>query len=60
VGRVEQEHDNNAKIRTMHRRLFGREPSEHELRLGERFLETSSLAQYAQALLATNEVIFWP
>lgn len=60
VSRVEQEPDTNTKLRTMHRRLFGREPSEHELRLAERFLETSSLVQYAQALLATNEVIFWP
>jgi hypothetical protein len=60
ASRVEQEPETNAKLRTLHRRLFGREPSEHELRLAERFLETSSLVQYAQALLATNEVIFWP
>jgi hypothetical protein len=60
VSRVEQEPDANAKLRTMHRRLFGRDPSEHELQLAVRFLENSSLVQYAQALLATNEVIFWP
>ncbi|HEY4262929.1 MAG TPA: PSD1 and planctomycete cytochrome C domain-containing protein, partial [Schlesneria sp.] len=60
VSRAEPEPDNKLKIRAMHRRLFGRDPTEHELRLADRFLETSSLAQYAQALLATNEVIFWP
>ena len=44
----------------MYRRVLGREPSARELELAEKFLETSAPAQYAQALLSTNEVIFWP
>jgi hypothetical protein len=40
--------------------VLGREPSERELQLAGEFLESSTLVQYAQALLSTNEVIFWP
>jgi hypothetical protein len=58
--RVEQESDLPTKISAMYRRLFGRDPSRNEIELGERFLEKSTLNQYAQALLSTNEVIFWP
>ena len=57
---AEGELDRNAKVRGMYHRLFGRDPDESEVRLAEGFLEKSTLAQYAQALLATNEVIFWP
>ncbi len=57
---AEGESDINAKVREMYRRLLGRDPDESEVRLAEGFLEKSTLAQYAQALLATNEVIFWP
>ncbi len=44
----------------MYRRVLGREASERELELANQFLESSTLVQYAQALLETNEVIFWP
>ena len=57
---VEREPDNNAKARGMYRRLLGRDPGENELKLAEQYLEQATPAQYAQALLATNEVIFWP
>jgi hypothetical protein len=57
---VEPEKTVNAKVRGMYRRVLGREPSEHEIQLAATFLEKSSLAQYAQALLSANEVIFWP
>jgi hypothetical protein len=60
IKHVENEADQPAKINAMYRRLFGRDPTDHECQLGEQFLEKSSLAQYAQALLSTNEVIFWP
>ena len=39
---------------------LNREPSPKELDLALSYLEKGTLAQYAQALLATNEVIFWP
>lgn len=57
---VEHEPNLNAKVRTMYRKVFGREPNESELQLAEEFVKTLSLAHYAQALLSTNEVIFWP
>lgn len=60
VKRVEQEPDQATKIGAMYRRLFGRDPSQNEVELGQRFLEKSTMTQYAQALLSTNEVIFWP
>lgn len=57
---VGAEPDRDAKVRGLYRRLLGRDPGETELRLADEFLKTATLAQYAQALLATNEVIFWP
>jgi hypothetical protein len=57
---VESESEVNAKVRGMYRKLLGRDASEREIQLAEEFLKTSTPAQYAQALLATNEVIFWP
>jgi hypothetical protein len=57
---VEKEPDVPARVRALYRRLLGRDPSEDELKLAEQFLATGPLAQYAQALLSTNEVIFWP
>ncbi len=57
---VEPEKSVNAKVRGMYRRVLGREPSEREIQLAATFLEKASLAQYAQALLSANEVIFWP
>jgi hypothetical protein len=60
AGSVEREPDVRARVRGMYRRLLGRDPGETELRLAEAYLRSSTPALYAQALLATNEVIFWP
>jgi hypothetical protein len=57
---VKDEPDVAAKTRDMYRRLFGRDPNETELQLAAEFLDSATPVQYAQALLATNEVIFWP
>jgi hypothetical protein len=57
---VERETSLDARVRGMYRRTFGREPSKTELKLGEQFLASSTPAEYAQALLCTNEEIFWP
>ncbi len=48
------------RVRVMYRRILGRDPSSVEIELAERFINTSTATQYAQALFATNEVIFWP
>jgi hypothetical protein len=58
--RVSKEKDVPAKVRALYHRLLARDPSEHELQLAQAYLESATLAQYAQALLSTNEVIFWP
>ena len=47
--------------RSMYRKVFGRDPDETELKLAaEYFAGGGTLTQYAQALLSTNEVAFWP
>ena len=45
----------------MYRKVFGREADESELKLAADFFATGGKpAQFAQALLSTNEVLFWP
>jgi hypothetical protein len=48
------------KIRALYRRIFARDADREELKLGVAYLAGADVARYAQALLATNEVIFWP
>ncbi|MGD1073111.1 MAG: PSD1 and planctomycete cytochrome C domain-containing protein [Bryobacteraceae bacterium] len=60
VKRVEPESDVSFKIRDMYRAAFDRDPTPSELDLAYSYLNKATLTQYAQALLATNEVIFWP
>ena len=60
VKLVDSDPDNTAKVRDMYHRALDRDPSPKELDLALSYLEKGSLTEYAQALLATNEVIFWP
>jgi hypothetical protein len=60
VKRVEPEPDATLRIRDMYRAALSRDPTPNELDLALSYLGKASLAEYAQALLATNEVIFWP
>ena len=51
------------KIRALYRRIFARDADRDEVALGVKYLEAApsdNLARYAQALLSTNEMIFWP
>ena len=51
------------KIRALYRRIFARDADPEEVALGVKYLEAApsdNLARYAQALLSTNEMIFWP
>jgi hypothetical protein len=57
---VAQEPDDNARVRAMYHKVLSRDPSERELALAGKYLATGTLTDYAQALLSTNEVIFWP
>ena len=57
---VANEADNAAKIHILFQKILLREATPKELDLGMTYLSQATVAQYAQALLATNEVIFWP
>jgi hypothetical protein len=57
---VAPEQDDSARLRMLFRRILGRDPSATELDLALGFLEGGSIEQYAQVLLSSNEVIFWP
>lgn len=52
--------DIDGKVRHLYRRIVGRDPEERELEIAREYLASSTTERYAQALLATNEVIFWP
>ena len=41
-------------------RVFSRNATPDEVALGVKYLAAADTARYAQALLSTNEVIFWP
>jgi Protein of unknown function (DUF1553)/Protein of unknown function (DUF1549)/Planctomycete cytochrome C len=56
---VEQGAGTEAKVRAIYRRVLARDPSTKELDLANSYLSQSSLAEFAQALLSTNEVILW-
>jgi hypothetical protein len=64
VKTVQSEPDSETKIRALYRRVLSRDPSQKELALAADYLKDGKTpdpwVQYAQALLATNEEIFWP
>ncbi|HYV36434.1 MAG TPA: DUF1553 domain-containing protein, partial [Gemmataceae bacterium] len=57
---VAKEPDVTAKVRALYRKTMSREPSKQELELAREYLATRPMADYAHAVLCTNEVIFWP
>jgi hypothetical protein len=60
VARVNGASDAREKIREMYRDAVDRDPTPKELDTALTYLEKGTPAQFAQALLASNEVIFWP
>ena len=52
--------DPKAIVGALYRRVLARDPSPKEIDLAISYLSGSTLQQYAQALLSSNEVIFWP
>jgi hypothetical protein len=48
------------KIQALYRKVFARDADPEETALGVKYLSAENVALYAQALLSTNEVIFWP
>jgi cytochrome c553 len=49
-----------ATIQALYRKVFSRSATSDEMALGVKYLESADTVRYAQALLSTNEVIFWP
>jgi hypothetical protein len=60
AARVSGAADVSAKIRDLYRDAVDRDPTPKELDTALTYLDKGTLAQFAQALLASNEVIFWP
>jgi hypothetical protein len=60
VNRVNEAPDLQTKVRGMYRFAVDRDPTSQELDTALTYLNKGTLAQFAQALLASNEVIFWP
>ncbi len=60
VKRVDAEADVPAKIRGMYHDALDRNPTPKEMDTALTYLDKGTLTQFAQALLASNEVIFWP
>jgi hypothetical protein len=60
VKRVSSVSDLSEKIRAMYHYSVNREPTPQELDTALTYLNNGTPAQFAQALLASNEVIFWP
>jgi hypothetical protein len=60
VKRVDSQSDASSKIRDMYRDALHRNPTPNEIDRALSYLDKGTLTQFAQALLASNEVIFWP
>ena len=57
---LESEPDATAKLRSLYRKILARDPTAKELDFALTYLSQSTLAEYAEVLLSTNEEIFWP
>lgn len=60
VARVSAAPELPEKIREMYRFAVNRDPTPKEMDTALSYLDKGTPAQFAQALLASNEVIFWP
>ncbi|MEO7413711.1 MAG: PSD1 and planctomycete cytochrome C domain-containing protein [Opitutaceae bacterium] len=60
LASVAEAGDDNAKVRVMYRKALLRDADDRELTLATRYLATGTMADFAHALLSTNEQIFWP
>ncbi len=57
---VEIEADSAARVRGLYRKILLRDPSVVESNVALRYLDSATIEQFAQVLLATNEEVFWP
>lgn len=52
--------DPAARVRVLYQKILSRDPSPEELKAGLAYVGQAKLDSFAQALLATNELMFWP
>ncbi len=57
---VETEADSTARVRGLYRKILLRDPNAAESNVALRYLDSATIEQFAQVLLATNEEVFWP
>jgi hypothetical protein len=57
---VEKEADAKDRVRALYRKIVARDPNPNEMDASLSYLSHATMNEYAQALLSTNEVIFWP
>jgi hypothetical protein len=57
---VEPEVDATTRVRNLYRKILSRDPSTVEIKTALTYLNSATVAQFAQVLLATNEEVFWP
>jgi Protein of unknown function (DUF1549)/Protein of unknown function (DUF1553)/Planctomycete cytochrome C len=61
LAKAVEKQPEDQRVQTMYRKVFGREAEPSELTVAKEFFSGGGkLAEYAQALLSTNEVLFWP
>ena len=47
-------------VRNLYRKILSRDPIPAEIKASLSYLESATIEQFAQVLLATNEEVFWP
>ena len=57
---VEVETDMSTRVKILYRKILSRDPSVAESKSAISYIQSASLEQFAQVLLATNEEVFWP
>ncbi len=57
---VEAEADAATRVRNLYRKILSRDPSAAEIKVALSYLNSATIEQFAQVLLATNEEVFWP
>ena len=58
---VETEPDAAARVQALYRKILSRDPTREGARsMRSAYLAQSTIAEYAEVLLSTNEEIFWP
>jgi hypothetical protein len=57
---IDSNNSDAVRVRNLYRKVMARDPESEEIDLALSYLAQGTIEQYAQVLLSTNEVIFWP